>query len=119
MDLTGLVTPTPLSLSSRPATTRMSPGCLPAVQWAAVTTLLSSTSAPPQNWNPSSVVRNTAYGWSAMLARLPPTICWPCWSALACVNPNATAAVASAAASRSRMTREVAPMCCLLTVGCP
>ena len=50
-----------------------------------------------------------------MLARVPPTICW---SALACVNPIATAVVARPAASRSRMTREVAPMCRLLSVGC-
>ncbi|GAB3906617.1 hypothetical protein GCM10029964_103610 [Kibdelosporangium lantanae] len=29
---------------------------------------------PPQNWNPSGLVRKTAYGYVPVLARVPPTI---------------------------------------------
>src|ERR1044072_5701224 len=74
MSLTSEVSPPPPESDVRPATTTMSAGEEPTVQWAAVTTLLAATSVPPQNWKPSGCVNATVNGKSSMFAGVPPTI---------------------------------------------
>ncbi|CAL2070460.1 Ornithine cyclodeaminase [Streptomyces murinus] len=117
--LTRLTVPSlPFSLV-RPPTTRTLPGVSPAMQCAAVTTLVADTRVPPQNWLPDASVICMTNGYAVVVVVVPPTMGWG--AALAVGEASSAVVAAAAVATRIAAVRlaRVGPNMSLLSGVAP